>query len=73
MLTDGEFLRFALRMSKNKTSVAGHKLDEFLKIIDDIRRRRSDGQLTFGYANTAAAISQLATPATAPARQDPPG
>jgi len=59
LLTDEEFLRFAKRMNKNKTSVAGHKLDEFLKIIDDIRRRRSDGQLTFGYANARTSIFRL--------------
>ncbi len=59
VLTDKEFLRFAMRMNKNKTSVAGHKLDEYLKIIDDIRRRHSDGQLTFGYANARTAIFRL--------------
>jgi hypothetical protein len=59
VLTDEEFLRFAMRMNKNKTSVAGHKLDEFLKIIDDIRRRRSSGQLTFGYANARTVIFRL--------------
>jgi hypothetical protein len=59
VLTDEEFLRFAKRINKNKTSIAGHKLDEFLKVIDDIRRRRSDGRLTFGYANARTAIFRL--------------
>jgi hypothetical protein len=59
VLTDGEFLRFAKRMNKNKTSIAGHKLGEFLRIIDDIRRRRSDGLLTFGFANARTAIFRL--------------
>jgi hypothetical protein len=59
VLTDEEFLRFALRMSKNRTSVAGHKLDELLRVIDDIRRRRSVGQLTFGYASARTAIFRL--------------
>ena len=56
LLTDQEFFRFAMRMNTSKLSVAGHKLDEFLKIIDDIRRRRSLGQLSFGYANARTAI-----------------
>lgn len=59
VLTNSEFLRFAMRVKKNKTSVAGHKLDEFLNIIDDIRRRRSDGQLTFGFANSRTAIYRV--------------
>jgi|SRR5271154_3249659 len=47
-------------MDKNKTSLAGHKLNEFLRIIDDIRRRCTDGQLTFGYANARTVIFRLA-------------
>jgi hypothetical protein len=46
-------------MNKNRTSVAGHKLGEFLKIIDEIRRRHSVGQITFGFANARTAIFRL--------------
>jgi Metallo-beta-lactamase superfamily len=59
LLTDKEFFRFAMRVNKNKNAVAGHKLGEFLKIIEDIRRRRSAGQLTFGYANARTVIFRL--------------
>jgi Metallo-beta-lactamase superfamily len=59
VLTDKEFFRFAMRMNKNKTSIAGHKLNAFLKIIDDIRRRHSEGQLTFGYANARTTVFRL--------------
>jgi hypothetical protein len=59
LLTDKEFFRFAMRVNKNKNAVAGHKLNEFLKIIEDIRRRRSAGQLTFGYANARTVIFRL--------------
>jgi hypothetical protein len=59
VLTHSEFIRFSMRMSKNRTSFAGHKLDEFLKIADEIRRRRSAGQLTFGYATARSAIFRL--------------
>jgi hypothetical protein len=46
-----KFLRFAMRMNKNRTSIAGHKLSKFLKIIDEIRRRLNAGKITFGFAN----------------------
>jgi glyoxylase-like metal-dependent hydrolase (beta-lactamase superfamily II) len=45
-LTDFEFLRFAARMGKNNTAIAGNKLKEFSKIIDDINSRHSAGLLT---------------------------
>ena len=59
VLTDEEFLRFVTRTSKNKTSVAGHKLDEFLKVIDEIRRGPIIGQLNFGYASARTSIFRL--------------
>jgi hypothetical protein len=59
VLTAEEFLRFATRINKNKTSVAGHKLGEFLRIINEIRRRLDAGQLTFGYANARTLIFRL--------------
>jgi hypothetical protein len=48
-----------MRMNKNKTSIAGHKLREFLNVIDDVRRRRTAGQLNFGFANARTAIYRL--------------
>ena len=59
MLTDLEFLRFVTRTRRNKTTVAGHKLDEFSKIIDEIRRRHESRQINFGYASARSSIFQL--------------
>jgi hypothetical protein len=59
VLTNSEFFRFVARTSKNKTSVAGHKLTEFSKIIDDIRRRHNSGQINFGFASARTLIFRL--------------
>ena len=59
VLTDLEFLRFVTRTRKNKTTVAGHKLDEFSKIIDEIRRRHESRQINFGYASARSSIFRL--------------
>ena len=58
-LTDKEFLRFASRMGKNKTTVAGNKLSEFSKTIADIRRRHEAGLLTFGFASARTSVYRL--------------
>jgi hypothetical protein len=49
-LTTPEFLRFAMRMNKNKTTVAASKLKEFVAIINEIANRREAGLATFGFA-----------------------
>ena len=51
-LTTPEFFRFAKRMGKNKTTVAGTKLSEFESVIDEIAARNKAGLLTFGYASS---------------------
>jgi hypothetical protein len=59
VLTDQEFLRFAMRMDKNKTAIAGHKITEFVKIIEEISRRRAAGQLTYGLADARTSIFRI--------------
>jgi phosphoribosyl 1,2-cyclic phosphodiesterase len=49
-LTTAEFLRFAMRMNKNKAAVAGSKLKEFIATIQEIAARRQAGATTFGFA-----------------------
>jgi hypothetical protein len=58
-LTDREFLRFVTRVSTNKTAVAGNKLAEFSKIVDEIARRRAAGLVTFGFASSKSLIFRL--------------
>jgi hypothetical protein len=59
VLTDLEFIRFVTRMRANKTAVAGHKLDEFSKIIDEIHRRHVSAQVNFGYATARSSMFRL--------------
>ena len=65
-LTTREFLRFAARMRKNKTTFAGTKLKEFTWIMDEIRRRHDAGSTNFGYAGARTMLhdfQQLREPA----------
>jgi hypothetical protein len=57
-LTTPEFLRFALRMNKNKTAIAGPKLREFLAVIQQIRERRNAGETSFGFAAQNTLLNQ---------------
>jgi hypothetical protein len=58
-LTDQEFLKFALRVEKNKTTVAGNKLSEFLEVTREIRRRREAGLVTFGFASARTSMHHV--------------
>src|SRR5690348_8680788 len=50
-LTRPEFLKFSTRMRKNKTAIAGTKLDEFSAAIGEIRDRKARGLLNFSFAH----------------------
>jgi beta-lactamase superfamily II metal-dependent hydrolase len=58
-LTRPEFLKFALRVRKNKTAVAGNKLSEFSNVIREIQRRLEAGLVTFGFASARTSMHQL--------------
>jgi metallo-beta-lactamase superfamily protein len=58
-LTEQEFFRFVARMGKNKTAVAGNKLGEFTKIIEEITHRHQAGLLSFGFASARSLIFRL--------------
>src|SRR5258708_23994560 len=58
-LTHQEFLKFALRVQKNKTTVAGNKLAEFSNVIREIGRRREAGLVTFGFASARTSMHHL--------------
>jgi hypothetical protein len=58
-LTSPEFLRFAKRISKNKTAIAGNKLSEISRILDEISRRNSQGLVNFGYASSRTSIFRI--------------
>jgi hypothetical protein len=58
-LTTEEFLRFSARFSTNRTAVAGTKLTEFSKILDEIGRRNQAGLVNFGFANANSSIYRL--------------
>jgi hypothetical protein len=49
-------------MGKNKTAVAGDKLTEFRKTIEEIRRREQAGLLSFGFAHARTQIFTLGAP-----------
>ena len=59
VLTNIEFFKFAERMRENRISVAGTKIDEFSKILDNIRIRKERGDLTFGFANARTQILRI--------------
>jgi metallo-beta-lactamase superfamily protein len=58
-LTELDFLRFKARMQKNKSTVAGTKLNEFSETLLEIRRRLEAGSLNFTLANARTSIFGL--------------
>ena len=59
VLTRREFLQFAARMGKNKAAIAGDKLSEFRRTIEEIARRKQAGLLSFGFAHAQTQIFTL--------------
>jgi beta-lactamase superfamily II metal-dependent hydrolase len=58
-LTNPEFLRFKARMRKNKSTVAGTKLNEFSQMLAEILQRLDSGSLNFTLANARTSIFGL--------------
>jgi len=58
-LTNKEFLQFAARMRKNKTAIAGTKLNEFSAAIHEIMDRKVRGLLNFSLAHVRTRLHSL--------------
>ena len=58
-LTEKEFLKFVARMRKNKTAVAGTKLDEYAAVMSEIKDRNTRGLLNFNFAHVRALLYAL--------------
>jgi Metallo-beta-lactamase superfamily len=58
-LTTRDFLKFAARMRRNTTTLAGTKLTEFTSVMDEIRRRHDAGLTNFGFAAFRSALCEI--------------
>jgi hypothetical protein len=58
-LTRPEFLKFTTRMRKNKTAIAGTKLNEFSAAIGEIRDRKARGLVNFNFAHVRTQLHEV--------------